>query len=582
MRTTVLVLLGLALVRGFAEEKTPAAPAFTSEQIAFYEKQVLPILKESCLKCHSGKKLRGGLSLESRGAVLKGGDLGPAVIPGKLDASPLVRAVRYSEGLEMPPAGKLPADQVAVLVKWAEMGLPFTRGAEEKTKPEHGKVVVTAKDREWWAYRPLKRPAVPDAGGAPIDRFVRAKLMSAGLSPNPPASRLALARRAYYDLTGLPPTPEQVDAFLTDARPDAYERLVDQLLASPAYGERWGRHWLDLVRYAESHGYERDSAKPFAWRYRDYVVAAFNDNKPYDRFVHEQLAGDDLGTAEGLIATGYYRLGIWDDEPADKLLAKYDVLDGVVSTTSNVFLGMSVGCARCHDHKKDPIPQKDYYRLLAVFRDVTDMNRENLRKVATPAERERHAAAVAARQKESARLYARAFALEQKFVAASGAAVSDLEGLKYRFYRDAWHELPDFDAIPPLAAGEIASGRITLAAAPRTDAIGLVFAGALKVPADGEYTFEIDSSDGARLLVGGKRVVNRPGKGRAKAAGKAALAAGLVPVRLEYFNTTTKPVLNVTWSGPGFGPRPLSDGGDAVLVADSRASGARWKYVTAA
>lgn len=582
MRTTVLILLVMLLSRGFAEEKKPATPSFTPEQLAFYEKEVRPILAENCFKCHSGKKLRGGFSLETHAGVMKGGDLGPAIIPGKLDASPLVRAVRYSEGLEMPPTGKLPAEQIAILVKWAEMGAPISPGREEKTQPETGKLVVTAKDREWWAYRPIKRPVVPLAeGSSPLDRFVRAKLAASGLSPNPPAARLALMRRATFDLTGLPPTPEQVDSFINDSRPDAYERMVDQLLASPAYGERWGRHWLDLVRYAESHGYERDSAKPFAWRYRDYVIDAFNSNKSYDRFLLEQLAGDQLGTTEGLIATGFYRLGIWDDEPADRLLARYDILDGIVSTTGSVFMGTSIGCARCHDHKKDPIPQKDYYRLLAVFRDVTDMNRENLRKVASTEDRKRHEDMVVVRQKESAQLFARAYALEQKFIAASGAPVGDIEGLTYRYYRDAWHEIPDFDAITPLASGPVASGRFGLSPASQTDGIGLVLEGKLKVPSAGEYTFEIDSSDGARLIVNGKRIINRSAKGRAKATGKATLTAGLVSVRLEYFNTVTAPVLQVYWSGPGVERRALSDiQTSSVLVPHSRDNGVIWSWTT--
>ena len=195
---------------------------------------------------------------------------------------------------------------------------------------------------------------------------------------------MTLIRRLTYDLTGLPPTPEEVDAFLADRSPDAYERLVDRLLASPHYGEKWGRHWLDLVRYAETNGYERDSAKPFAWRYRDYVINAFNRDKPYDQFVREQLAGDEIdpASAEALIATGFYRLGIWDDEPADRPLARYDGLDGIVSTTGQVVLGMTINCARCHDHKVDPIPQRDYYRLLAFFQDVTHPDGKNLKKVA--------------------------------------------------------------------------------------------------------------------------------------------------------------------------------------------------------
>ncbi len=207
---------------------------------------------------------------------------------------------------------------------------------------------------------------------SPIDAFLRVGLDAKGLKPNPPASRHELIRRVTYDLTGLPPTPTEVEAFEADTSPDAYEKLVDRLLDSPRYGEKWARHWLDLVRFAETNSYERDGVKPNAWRYRDYVIRSFNQDKPYDRFVREQLAGDELpdGGADGLIATGYYRLGLWDDEPADREQARYDGLDDIVATTGQVFLGLTVDCARCHDHKLDPIPQKDYYRFLSFFQNV--------------------------------------------------------------------------------------------------------------------------------------------------------------------------------------------------------------------
>ncbi|MBL9125304.1 MAG: DUF1553 domain-containing protein, partial [Planctomycetaceae bacterium] len=209
-------------------------------------------------------------------------------------------------------------------------------------------------------------------GRTPIDAFVWAKLQSAGLQPAAAAEKTALLRRASYDLIGLPPTPEEVAAFLADSTPEAFERVVDRLLESPHYGERWGRHWLDLVRYAETNSYERDGAKPFVWRYRDYVIRSFNDDKPYDRFATEQLAGDELDevTPESIIATGYYRLGIWQDEPVDPEQELYEDLDDLVRTTGEVYLGLSIGCARCHDHKLDPLPQADYYRLLAFFRNV--------------------------------------------------------------------------------------------------------------------------------------------------------------------------------------------------------------------
>ncbi len=223
----------------------------------------------------------------------------------------------------------------------------------------------------------MKKPAPPvvknDAwAGNPIDAFVLEKLEAKGLAPNPPADKRALVRRVYFDLTGLPPTPQEVEAFVADKSPKAWEALVDRLLTSPRYGEQWGRHWLDLVRFAETNSYERDGAKPRAWRYRDYVIRSFNDDKPYDRFIREQLAGDELphATADSITATGYYRLGIWDDEPADRELARFDMLDDILATTGQVFLGLTVDCARCHDHKIDPIAQRDYYAMLSFFQNV--------------------------------------------------------------------------------------------------------------------------------------------------------------------------------------------------------------------
>src|SRR5262249_18634438 len=242
-----------------------------------------------------------------------------------------------------------------------------------------------------------------------------AQLEAKGLSPAPPADRVALIRRATYDLTGLPPTPEQVEAFVHDRAPDAYARLLDQLLDSPHYGEKWGRHWLDLVRYAETNGYERDGPKPFAWRYRDYVIRSFNADKPYNRFLKEQLAGDELpgGGAEAIIATGYYRLGLWDDEPADPDQARYDELDDFVATTAQVFLAMTMNCARCHDHKIDPIAQKDYYQLLAFFQDVPHFSdtrnvrsRFNLTDVAPPEVRATYEAELKRREARESELTA--------------------------------------------------------------------------------------------------------------------------------------------------------------------------------
>jgi hypothetical protein len=553
-------------------KKAPAEARHSEADKAFFKKEVLPILQAHCFKCHGDGKVRGKFSLKSRAGLLKGGELGPAISLSAPEKSHLLRAINYAEGLEMPPDGKLPANKIAVLTRWVKMGAPYSDDSTGPVGPAHKGLQVTAADRAYWAYRPLTRPAVPGVkntawASAALDAFILAKLEEKGLSPAPPADRVALIRRATYDLTGVPPTPEEIDAFVNDPFPRAYEDLIDRLLASPHYGEKWGRHWLDIVRYAETNGYERDSAKPFAWRYRDYVIRAFNSDKPYDQFIREQLAGDLIEpvTPEALIATGYYHLGIWDDEPADRLLARYDVLDGVVSTTAQAFLGMTVGCARCHDHKKDPIPQRDYYRLLAFFQHITT-NGANVRVVGTPEQRLENDKQREKKRQHQANLYQQIYQFEQRFAGALAdkkgikvGGASDLEGLSYRFYRDTWKALPDFAGLKHETAGPIARNLFTLAPASRKEAIGLVFEGKLKVPGPGTYTFYLESTDGARLVLDGKKVIDRPDVGRQVAEGRAKLPAGLVPIRLDYFNTTNKAQLRLAWSGPGVPRRALTD-----------------------
>jgi len=374
--------IALALTAGVAlplRADEPRKPTFSDDDLAFYRDAVEPILERRCYKCHGAEdKPKSGLRLTNREAVLSGGDLGPAVSLDAPEDSPLLTAIGYEE-LEMPPSGKLPQDEIDVLARWVRLGVPFPADrwkAPASSKKTTG-TLITDESRNYWAYQPLRRPDVPAVQDVawvhnPIDAFILHRLEANGLRPAPPADRLTLVRRVYYDLIGLPPTPEQIERFLADHTPQAYERLVDRLLASPHYGEKWGRHWLDLVRYAETNGYERDNPKPDVWRYRDYVIKSLNDDKPYDRFILEQLAGDELDhvTPESITATGYYRLGLWDDEPVDAEQAYYDSLDDVVSTTGQVFLGISIGCARCHDHKIDPIPQRDYYRLLAFFNNT--------------------------------------------------------------------------------------------------------------------------------------------------------------------------------------------------------------------
>jgi hypothetical protein len=317
------------------------------------------------------------LRVDSRAKLIAGGDSGPAIQPGKPEESLLVEAINYS-GLEMPPGGKLKADEIAVLTNWVKLGAPWP-----DDKPLRGAAApaeifeITEADRNHWAFRPVQRPVVPQVLNAawmsdPLDAFVLARLEERGLVPNAPADRRTLIRRLYFDLIGLPPTPAEVAAFQADTSPDAYEKLVDALLAREQYGERWARHWLDVVRFGQTNGYERDDEKPNAWRYRDYVIRAFNQDKPYDRFILEQLAGDELDDVshDSIIATGFYRLGVWDDEPDDRQHAELEEYDEMLRTAGTAFLGMTLGCARCHDHKFDPISQEDYYSLLAHFRNV--------------------------------------------------------------------------------------------------------------------------------------------------------------------------------------------------------------------
>nr|AEH26462.1 hypothetical protein [uncultured Acidobacteria bacterium A2] len=401
LRSLVLLACGLAAAMTASvrsedkkdkKDEKPLPPAV----VEFFETKVRPVLAEQCLRCHDEKKHKGNLRLDSRAAILAGGDQGPALVPGEPEKSLLVKAIHYANAeLRMPPNKKLPPEHIKNLEQWVKMGAPWPGDSKEVTVARKGDKEITTSDRGYWAYRPLKRPAVPEVTDKkwvanPIDAFIRAKLQAANLEPNGPAGRRELVRRVYYDVLGLPPTPAEVDAFVNDSSPQAWENLVDRLLASPQYGEKWGRHWLDLVRFAETNGYERDGPKENVWRYRDYVIQAFNKDKPFDRFILEQLAGDELPDAdvETLTATGFYRLGLWDDEPVDRVQAYYDGLDDVVSTTSQVFLGLTMGCARCHAHKIDPVQNADYYRLLAFFHNLKHGNTQV--PIASEAERKAH------------------------------------------------------------------------------------------------------------------------------------------------------------------------------------------------
>lgn len=325
-----------------------------------FQKQIQPILAKKCYSCHGPDEAESGLRFTSREAALAEAESGEhAIVPGDIESSSLIHRIRTDDEFErMPPEGDpLSEAEIALMEAWIEQGAEW---------------------KKHWAFEPLTHPEPPEVAAQdwqsnPVDAFVYASLADAGLQPNQPASRRVLIRRVYYGLTGLPPSKDEVDAFVADSSADALAKVVERLLESPHYGERWGRHWLDLVRFAETNSYERDGPKPNAWKYRDYVIRSFNDDKPYNQFIREQLAGDELDevTPETLTATGFYRLGIWDDEPADELQARFDGLDDIILTTGQVFLGLTMNCARCHDHKIDPIPQKDYYSMLSFFEDVT-------------------------------------------------------------------------------------------------------------------------------------------------------------------------------------------------------------------
>jgi cytochrome c553 len=358
-----------------------AGPAALADD--FFERDIRPLLVEKCQSCHGDKKVRGGLKLTARKAMLEGGDSGPVLIPGKPEASLLVKAIEYSGELRMPPTGKLTAAEIARLRRWVEQGAPWPESVKVAQAPGAA-FQVTDEQRRWWAYQPVHAvppPEVKDRTWArtEIDRFILAELEKHGLAPALPASRYTLIRRATFDLTGLPPTPEEVETFANDPAPDAFAKVVDRLLASPAYGQRWGRHWLDVVRYADYHdgnakAREVNCEPMQAWRYRDWVVRAFNRDLPFDQFIVHQIAGDLLPSpdgqdyyADGLVATTFLSNGSWDRGDSDKEKMVSDMVDDQIDTIGKAFLGLTLGCARCHNHKFDPIAQTDYYGLAGIF-----------------------------------------------------------------------------------------------------------------------------------------------------------------------------------------------------------------------
>ena len=354
--------------------------AQTPDQIEFFEKKIRPVLAANCQACHSAQLKTAELDLSSAAGFVQGGQSGPLVSLDEPPASRLLKVIGYEEKLRMPPMGKLKEHEIADLTEWVEMGSPWPGAAQvlaNQPKNKNQTAEFTAEQKNFWAFQPMRDPGLPKVTDnrweqSPVDRFILAKLEE--VQPSPPAGKMTLLRRASFDLTGLPPTEQEIAAFLADDSPGAFKKVVNRLLDSPRYGEHWGRHWLDVARYADSTGNDEDHRYPYAWRYRDYVIQAFNDDMPYDQFVREQIAGDLLPSGNpdginrrGIVATGLLALGPKAVAQQDKKKMLYDVYDEQLDVVSKAFMGLTVTCARCHDHKFDPILQKDYYALTGIF-----------------------------------------------------------------------------------------------------------------------------------------------------------------------------------------------------------------------
>lgn len=372
------IVLQLPVVQ--AQLNTGAAQQSTEQQ-EFFEKKIRPILVKNCQGCHNTKVKSAGLDLSTPEGILHGGESGPLISREQPESSRLLKVISYDTELKMPPMGKLKDDEIAALTAWVNMGAPMPGASLAATNVPKRKASreFTENEKNFWAFQPIKdltSPAVANKRWvqSPVDAFVLKKLEEKNLKPAPQADKLTLLRRATFDLTGLPPTEQEISSFLADKSADAFEKVVDRLLASPRYGEHWGRHWLDVARYADSTGNDEDHRYPYAWKYRDYVIEAFNRDLPYDRFVREQIAGDLLPATDatgvnrqGIIATGFLALGPKAIAQQDKKKMLYDVYDEQVDVTSKAFLGLTISCARCHDHKFDPILTKDYYSLISIF-----------------------------------------------------------------------------------------------------------------------------------------------------------------------------------------------------------------------
>jgi hypothetical protein len=431
-----------------------ASALHADDGMAFFESKVLPVLQQRCYECHSHEmKIKGGLALDLKAGWQTGGDNGPAIIPGDLVKSHLIQAVRYTDpDMEMPPKGKLTANEIKVLEQWVAMGAPDSRVVKVAAK---AKGIDFEAGKKFWAFQPIRdaqAPAVKDTAWSldDADRFILAKLEAANLKPSPDADAYTWLRRVSLDLTGLPPTPEAIESFTSDSS-DAHATVVDRLLASKAFGERWARHWLDLTGYADQIGTSNSVFAEHAWRYRDYVIDAFNTDKPFDQFIREQIAGDLLAEkaesqkrkAEMITATGFLVLGDVEIVAVDKLIMEHDLIDQQVNKVSTAFLGMTLGCVRCHDHKFDPISLQDYYGIAGMFRSTdstyrtdngvwssvhkTELPETSEQKTSREKQLAEHEAKLASLQSEKAAAEKAAAALTPQIATATKEAKSELE-----------------------------------------------------------------------------------------------------------------------------------------------------------
>lgn len=558
-----LSLVTCLMVMGLYEGSVQAQ--LQEDQVKFSQ-EIQPLLARRCFACHGPDQAEGGLRLNALESATKKLDSGhAAIVPGSPDQSELLKRIGSTDPSDrMPPEGKpLSEREQKLLENWISQGAQW---------------------KQHWAFEPVAKPDIPKStvpSTNPIDAFIDEKLLKRGLSRAAQADPVHLLRRLHYGLIGLPPTPKQVDDFLKRIETGfekAWESEIDQLLASEHYGERWARHWLDVVRYAETNSFERDGAKPHVWRYRDYVIRAFNQDKPYNTFLMEQLAGDELPqiTRDSLIATGFYRLGIWDDEPADRELAVYEGFDDILTTVGQGLLGLTINCSRCHDHKIDPIPTKDYYSTLAFFRNLTSNGygpQVERPLIASQSDKEQMSALEQEIRQTGDRLQKRLTEVEgilrEQFneLTKSESTSYDLDDLEYKFYRDTWNKLPNFDELKPETVAKVVPPLIDIGASTRPDFFGFVFTASLIVPKDGEYTFILDSDDGSRLSIDGKELIEYDGihgVGKPKRASMQ-LKQGRYPLRLDYFQGQFGKGLSLAWSGPGFRRKRLT--ADAVQQA---------------